>query len=717
VCLLCLFPLCIQISHTISTDRYVLEDYDTKSTFASFLPGVAGYFGKPVWAFYVNRGQAISTFGTASKDFPMLEFNAANKAYQSTAFLGFRTFVHGYRGSQSFAVEPFSLERTRTGDNDDDENLPKRILFVGTNEVEIQEIDGLHEMTTTVSYFVLPEETFGALVRRTTIANDGSTPLQLDILDGLAKMEPFGGALDGMLKSMGRTLEGWMGVYHADDTLTMPFYKLSTEPSDAANVVIEQGGHYCLSLIESDSTQLLPIVYDTTKIFGTETSLASATAWTSVGDLVGNPQYGWAKTSSAFGAVDSITLEPGANITIASFYGKADHIDFLDHIKETITQPGYVAQKHERAREILDELTAGVETTTANPLFDGTVAQMFLDNSLRGGVPTILGKVEGDATYDEDEEVKVFHAFSRIHGDLERDYNAFLIDPTYFSQGPGNYRDVAQNRRNDVTFFPRMGSFDIQMFLSFIQADGYEPLTVEAVVYRFTDAEEAAALAKKLTADDKSAKSFADVLINGAVRPGQIFTLCDQLNINRDLAYNESEFLNELMAKAEDRAMATFGQGYWGDHWDYYMDLIEAYLGVYPDKEEELMYDKELRYFFSTATVKPRSEKYVLTETFDGKSYHVQQLDATYYDQEKAKEQEAFRNQNLGLLSIEANWQRTAHGQAFMSTPIAKLFLLGAIKFAMRDPYGMGIEYEGGRPGWLDSMNGLPGMVGSGMPE
>jgi hypothetical protein len=27
------------------------------------------------------------------------------------------------------------------------------------------------------------------------------------------------------------------------------------------------------------------------------------------------------------------------------------------------------------------------------------------------------------------------------------------------------------------------------------------------------------------------------------------------------------------------------------------------------------------------------------------------------------------------------------------------------------------MEYEAGRPGWLDSMNGLPGMVGSGMPE
>jgi len=121
------------------------------------------------------------------------------------------------------------------------------------------------------------------------------------------------------------------------------------------------------------------------------------------------------------------------------------------------------------------------------------------------------------------------------------------------------------------------------------------------------------------------------------------------------------------------------------------------------------MYDKQLRYFFSTATVKPRSQKYILTLTYDGQDHHVQQLDSTYFDDEKVAEQEAFRNQNTGLIGIEANWQRTNEGQPFMSSPIAKLFLLGAIKFAMRDAYGMGVEYEGGRPGWLDSMNGLPG--------
>jgi hypothetical protein len=260
-----------------------------------------------------------------------------------------------------------------------------------------------------------------------------------------------------------------------------------------------------------------------------------------------------------------------------------------------------------------------------------------------------------------------------------------------------------------------MGAFDIKMFLSYIQADGYEPMTVEAVVYVYSDHKMARKIAKQVTTDANSAKILGEILQGGPFRPGQLFSLCDQLKINR--TKSNDEFINPIIAHAEDRAMAVYGQGYWADHWDYYLDMIEAYLAIYPDKEEELLYDNELRYFFSTATVRPRSEKYVLDMTFDGKSFHVIQLDATYFDMEKSKEQEAFRDQNTGLLGIEAAWYRDNKGETFKSTPIAKLFLLCSIKFAMRDAWGMGIEYEGGRPGWLDSMNGLPGMVGSGMPE
>lgn len=422
-----------------------MEDFDARSTFSSFLPAVAGYFGKPVWAFYVNRGQAISTFGTESKDYPLLEFNPANKAYQVTPFIGFRTFIRGTRKgataalSGSFQVEPFSPRSARNLlDPNDDPNKPKRILYVGTNEVEIQEIDGVHGLTTNVKYFILPSEDFASLIRRATFVNTGSDDVELEILDGLAKIEPSGGRLDGMLKNMGRTLEGWFGVYHADDTLNLPFYKMSTEPSDTAKVQIEEHGHYCIAFIENEKedAELLPIVYDPDKIFGKDTSLEHPAGLyaSSVGDILDNPQYGDAKTSSSFAAVRKITLKPGENVTIASVYGKADHITDVPKIASTVSAAGYVQAKFSEARSLMDMLTASVETNTTNPLFDGTVKQMFLDNSLRGGMPTVLGNVDSDATYDEDPGVKIFHSFSRIHGDLERDYNAFMIDPSFFSQ-------------------------------------------------------------------------------------------------------------------------------------------------------------------------------------------------------------------------------------------------------------------------------------------
>ena len=702
-----------------------MEDYDAKPTFSSFLPSVAGLYGIPVWSFYVNRGQAIASFGFKSKEYPILEYNPANKAYQLTPYIGFRTFLKGTRAGKAFITEPFSPSTSRNLEDSDEaqNNLPKRIMFVGPNECEIQEVDATNGLTTSVKYIVLPEDTFGALVRRTNITNSGSDPVTISALDGLAKLEPVGGMIEWALKNMGRTLEGWMGVYQAGEGTSMPFYRMSTETGDTAKVTIELAGHYLLSFIDSNDSdgQLLPIIYDTEAVFGRDTGLLEPDGFKvkSVKDMVNSPQYGDARTSSGFAALEEITLQPGESISISSFYGKAEHVEEVPEIAKHITKAGYVGEKFARARTMINELTSSVETQTTNHLFDGAVKQMFLDNSLRGGMPFIIGDVDADAkysNYDEDERVKVFHAFSRIHGDLERDYNAFFIDDTYFSQGPGNFRDIAQNRRDDVTFTPRMGSFDVQMFLSFIQADAYEPLTVEAVVYFIKDKNAAAQIASESTSDPASAERLTDVLIGGAFRPGQLFQLIDQLGIV--ITIPNQKFIDRVVAASEDLAMGTFGEGYWGDHWDYYMDLIHSYLAIYPDGEESLMYDKKLRYFFSTATIKPRCEKYVLSLTYDGKSKHVLQLDSTVFDGEKVQDEEKFRSGKTGILGIEAYWQRTPdEGGAFTSSPIAKLFLLGGMKFATRDAYGMGVEYEGGRPGWNDAMNGLPGMLGSGMPE
>jgi hypothetical protein len=182
-------------------------------------------------------------------------------------------------------------------------------LYAGENEMQIQELDSEHHLETNVTYFVLPEEDFGAFVRRTTITNTHSKQsVTISLLDGLARIEPAGGKLDDFLKQMGRTLEGWMGVYFPyPDSITMPFYRLSTEPTDTASVKVQERGHYCLGILEGhdrEENRLLPIVYDTSKVFGEDTTLLRPIELysKSVRDIINNSQYGRAKTSSCFAA-------------------------------------------------------------------------------------------------------------------------------------------------------------------------------------------------------------------------------------------------------------------------------------------------------------------------------------------------------------------------------------------------------------------------------
>lgn len=80
----------------VEEDKFVIEDYNNFKPFASFLPSIAGFWGKPLWVFYVNRGQAITSFGSKDKNGAILEFVAANKALRLVSIQGFRTFLKIY---------------------------------------------------------------------------------------------------------------------------------------------------------------------------------------------------------------------------------------------------------------------------------------------------------------------------------------------------------------------------------------------------------------------------------------------------------------------------------------------------------------------------------------------------------------------------------------------------------------------------------------------
>ena len=74
------------------------------------------------------------------------------------------------------------------------------------------------------------------------------------------------------------------------------------------------------------------------------------------------------------------------------------------------------------------------------------------------------------------------------------------------------------------------------------------------------------------------------------------------------------------------------------------------------------------------------------------------------------------------LSPIAYSWQRAGTvgpdggdavlGDVVKVPAISKLFMLAVSKFTLLDPAGMGVEYEGGKPGWNDAMNGLCGLFG-----
>ena len=111
---------------------------------------------------------------------------------------------------------------------------------------------------------------------------------------------------------------------------------------------------------------------------------------------------------------------------------------------------------------------------------------------------------------------------------------------------------MAQNHRDDVTFdtfAPRVGSFDVQEFLSYIQDDGYESLTVKAVVFMIKDKASAASIAAKTICDPKSSEVLHNILMGGTFRPG---------TEKKNLGMKRSTFLeNYVVAKAK-RTINTF---------------------------------------------------------------------------------------------------------------------------------------------------------------
>lgn len=667
-------------NYFFDSGKFVIEGFDEGKPFASFLPGLAGLKGIPMWTFYVNRGQGISSFGVRDKNSPIMEFSPASITYKNVAATGFRTFIK-IKGEKEI-YEPFQSARP--------DPAAQRTMTILPNGLTIEEIHAGHGLRTTVRYFNLPNDDYAALVRRVEIENIGGRDMELELLDGLPEILPYGVENSGY-KEIGNLLRSWMDVYNLENGI--PFYKLRSSTNDDAQVSEITNGHFYLSFT-SEGDRIAPIV-DFEVIFGTNTSLAypDRFAGTSLSALAELPQYPVNKVPCGFSGV-ARTVSTGKGLIINTLIGHVNDIERINRKADLLCSELYVTSKAQEAADLTSELTNDIATHTSSPLFDAYCRQSYLDNLLRGGYPFI---------FDNGGEGAVVHLYSRKHGDMERDYNFFSLAPEYYSQGNGNFRDMNQNRRNDVFFNPKVGSFNIKMFYSLIQADGYNPLSVQGTSFEVTADQKNKLEAWLENAAPDHHKELMK-LCGNRFTPGRLINYIADHDVA--LTISEEEFLSFILSLSQQNIEASLGEGFWSDHWTYNLDLVEGYLDIFPDKKQELLFgDRSYAYYDSPAYVLPRSEKYVLNGD------KVRQYGALLEDEEKLHKLQ----RNAG----DTHWLRTdgGLGRIYHSTLFVKMLSLTLNKIATLDPFGLGVEMEGNKPGWNDAMNGLPGLFGSGMSE
>jgi hypothetical protein len=660
--------------------RYILRDYDLVRPFSSFLPGIAGSLGVPMWVFYVNRGQGVCSFGIENKDHPILEFQPANQAYRNTASTGFRTFLKILDGAQTQCYEPFSPLRSNAE--------LTRCMYIGMNLLEIEEINPALGIQINVTYFILPGESFAGLVRRMTLKNISDQKLDFEILDGLPALIPFG-VDDFRLKTMSRTIEAWMEVDNLEKNT--PFYRLRASVGDFTEVSTYSAGNFAFVVAEHDGKRkVLPAIVDPDVIFGSNTSLTTPSNFhaSTLPEMLEKHQITVGKTPCGFFA-GSWQINPQEHLSFDTIVGHVPGLSVFERNYARVSAAGYLDEKQNEAQDLVAMLTDRISTQTGSAAFDLYCKQTFLDNILRGGWPEVIEK---------EANPHIYHIFSRKHGDLERDYNAFTLAAEFYSQGNGGYRDVNQNRRCDVLFNPRVEAHNIKTFMSLIQLDGYNPLIVKGSKFTLSlDAQEI------LLAGMKPKKVLAEV-ISRPFTPGEVLQAINMHDLDVHMPFEA--FISQVLSQAEQQIETEFGEGYWVDHWTYNLDLIENYLRIFPEKKDQLLFQAlKLPYYQSPEVVLPRDKKYVL---IDQKPH---QFGAVARDEEI----QAMINARAEL----PNWVRTDHGKGdiYQTSLFAKLLHLALMKFATLDPYGMGIEMEADKPGWYDAMNGLPGLFGSSMPE
>ncbi|MFO7810361.1 MAG: hypothetical protein R6V47_03195 [Candidatus Delongbacteria bacterium] len=665
--------------------EFIIENYNSAKLFSSFFPGVAGTEGIPMWVFYVNRGQCVCSMGIQDKDHPIMEFLPANRAYQLTASQGFRTFIKLNKDGERIFYEPFQNSLVSSSHD------KVQRMIIEPSRLILEEVNRTLGIKFVVEYFNIPQDSFAGIVRKLTIQNIGNTDVEIDGLDGLALIIPCG-IDNGSLKFIRRLVEAFVEVSNYETKV--PFFRGKVEPSDRPEVVrIKQGHFYVGFEAEGSEAKIVTTIVDPVKIFGTQSDYSYPERFLKVNpDEMFRDQVLENRLPCAMGYFKTF-IAPNESYVYNSVIGHASSIEELNSIIPVIADDEYIRSKSEQDRNLIDSLTQNNFISSGVKVLDQYARVNFLDNTLRGGFPlTIKGK----------KTEFTLHLFSRKHGDLERDYNHYQLMPTYYSQGNGNFRDVNQNRRNDLFFNPDVRENNVFQFYKLIQLDGFNPLVIRETRFDVKDDVKLRSLLSEYFEKGDIEGLFG--FLHKPFTPGEVTVYFSKNNIN--INGSTENFIADLVNICEKIHDTDYGEGFWTDHWTYNLDLLENYLAVYPENLNHIVFDNmDFSFYDNPYRVRPRDEKYVIWE---GKPM---QLGSVAFDEEKEK---LIKNRKSNRNKVHTGYGK---GQVYKTNLFSVLLCLTANKISSLDPKGVGVEMETDKPNWYDALNGLPALIGSSISE
>ena len=671
-----------RVAYEIFSDgSFEVRNYNQAPAYAGFLPGISGIWGIPMWAFFVNRGQGLCSFGVGDKDHAILEFLPANWAYSLAFSQGFRSFLKLTRKGDERFFEPFQLNPTPS------EGITQN-LKQSPYDLRLEEINQEVGLSIAVEYFHVPQEPLPVLVRTVRITNLLNQPCSLQMLDGLPVIAPYGIG-NFMLKEMRYLASSYASV--AEFAPDVPLFRSKTSTDDSAIVEgIDRSTFHFGYQARASTIPLRPVV-DPDLIFGPSHDQRIPIRFLNRFKVPKLKDQNLENRLPCAFLYSSDSYGPGQTRTFHSFFGTTHQAMALQKFKTKARRHDYLDQKRSENRELVEGIGQMCATHSSHPIFDAYTRQNVLDNVLRGGKSMV---------FPARTDPIVLSLYSRKHGDLERDYNTFQLAPTYLSQGEGNFRDVLQNRRHDLFLNPKIDFEPIATFVNLIQADGYNPLVVKPKKIVCKSTPELRRTLSKIF--NKSRLDRVMKYITQEFEPGAFFQF---LELNRmSFKGSRQTLLGKLMLHAESTQPTNHGKdgGYWIDHWTYLLDLLDTYEELYPERTAELFFNKNIFTFCDSDTfVKPRNEKYVL---WDGQPV---QLESVQKDKTKTR---MIEERSTLPFVVRANHGK---GEIYRTTLMVKLLTLALNKLATIDSHGLGIEMEAERPGWNDALNGLPGQFGS----